>query len=214
MLRSRPIGLMTLALSVPLLALGAACGGGSSRASVAPASKTKPADGAATTTTAPGAGANGSSASGAGGHTTTTARGGAAQQAGPGSASGAGSAGSPGAGQSPPSGQLTIQVSLASPCVKPGTPQTITITTKPNTGVAYNAIYADGNNARDNRTDFYGGNKGDRTNAQGTWADTWTVSPKAAAGPVHVDVVGMTFQGESGYTTAGFAVARPDGSCA
>jgi hypothetical protein len=46
------------------------------------------------------------------------------------------------------------------------------------------------------------------------WQDTWVVSVKAVPGPVHVDVVGMSMQGEAGYTTAGFAVARPDGNCA
>ena len=208
MSRSSLPGRLTVGLAVPLLALGVACGGGS-KASVKPASQTKPADGAATTTTvAGGSSANGSSPSGA-------APTGAAAPGKGGPAPAPAGSGGPGSGSQAPGAkpQMPMEVSLASACVRPGTPQTITIKATPQAGVAYNAIYADGNNSRDSGANFYGGNKGDKTNAQGVWSDTWVVSLKAVPGPVHIDVVGMSMQGNAGYTTSGFAVARPDGSC-
>ena len=133
-------------------------------------------------------------------------------QQGGGAAAPAGSGG----GATPPTtsaGNLPLQASFSSPCVRAGTPQTITVKTIAKAGIAYNSVYADGNNSRDNKTDYYGGNKGGQADDTGVYRDTWTLSPRAARGPVHVDVVGIAPQGQSGYAVAGFTVAGPDGKC-
>jgi len=194
-------------LGALVLALGSACGG-TGRATLTPASA-HVADASTTTM----AGANGSAASPSPSTSVTSKGAGTGSPASPGPQTASNAAPSQAGGSPTPKGGLPIQVSLAAACVRPGTPQTITITTQPNAGVAYNSVYADGNNSRDNKDNYYGGNKGGKTDATGKWSDSWTLSAKAAPGPVHVDVVGLASSGQSGYTTAGFAVAGPDGRC-
>jgi hypothetical protein len=193
-----------------MLALGTAACGGTTHAHVARAASSHAAD--PTTTTAAEAGngaASGSSPSPAVAPNRQTG----SPAAAPSPQQGGGAAAPSGGATSTTVATLPLQAAFAATCVRPGTAQTITVTSKPNAGIAYNSVYADGNNARDNRTDYYGGNKGGRTDAQGIWRDTWTVSPKAPPGPVHVDVVGIAAGAGAGSITTGFAVARLDGTC-
>ena len=109
-----------------------------------------------------------------------------------------------------PSG-VPITVKLASPCVPPGGSQTITITTEPSSGVAYDAVYADGKNGTSKG--YYGGNKGGQTDNSGVWTDTWVIAAGAPPGPVRVDIVAATPKG-AGTTYAAFAMADASGRCA
>src|SRR5207245_292376 len=62
----------------------------------------------------------------------------------------------PGSSATASPGAVPLQVSLASGCVRAGTPQTITITSDPSTGVAYQTQYSDGKVG--SSRDGYGGN--------------------------------------------------------
>jgi hypothetical protein len=95
--------------------------------------------------------------------------------------------------------------------VRPGQTQRISITAQPKSGVVYDAVYSDG---RYGGTDgYYGGNDGGRTDARGHWSGHWVVAHSAPIGPVRVDVVAATPQG-NGYTTVWFHVADSSGRCA
>ena len=72
-----------------------------------------------------------------------------------------------------------VSARVDSACLSPGERQSITITTRPETPVAYHAKYSDGTNAFD--PNYYGGNNGGNTDLAGSWADSWVV--KAGAPP-------------------------------
>lgn len=184
---------LTIVLVAVLGYTVAGCGGGHHAARGASASAAKK---------APGQAANGSSA------TSTTVR---ASKHTPTTATTATQRSSTATTLPAPTG-VPITVTLASPCVRPGASQTITITTAPGSGVAYDSVYADGKSGVDKDHGFYGGNKGGQTDKQGTWTDTWVIAPTAPPGPVRVDVVAATPQG-SGTTYATFAMADASGRC-
>ena len=116
----------------------------------------------------------------------------------------AASSGLPAQGQN-----LPVTASLAHQCVVPGTSQTITITTAPNSAVGYHSIYSDGKQGFDK--DYYGGNKSGLTDATGQYTDTWVIAPNAPAGKVTVDVVGLNQDGASGKTQLSFAMSGVGG---
>lgn len=116
----------------------------------------------------------------------------------------------PGSSDLPAQGQtLPVDAVLASACVMPGTTQTITITTRPNSAVGYHAIYSDGKTGFD--PGYYGGNKSGITDGTGQWRDTWVVAANAPPGTVSVDVVGLSSDGASGSTRLTFAVGGVGG---
>jgi hypothetical protein len=106
---------------------------------------------------------------------------------------------------------LKIKATLASPCVKPGAKQTITIDIGRAGGVAYNSFYSDGKSG--GMENFYGGNNGSAVDEKGTWTDTWVVGPTAPAGPVRVDVVAIDKANLRGHEVIEFEVAQPSGRC-
>jgi len=110
-------------------------------------------------------------------------------------------------------GTLKIDVSFSQPCIKPGSPQTITVkvATREDVTVAYNTAYSDGNNYRS--PNYYGGNKGGLVkDGSGTYKDTWVLSPQAAPGPAQVVVFALE-KGNGGDTQASFVVADKNGHC-
>ena len=197
-----------VSIGVLVLALGAsvaACGGGGAKPKNAAASK----DAGSTTTSttvvggSPG-GSNGGS-SGSGGSTpNTTTKGGSPNSGGAQTATTA---------TVPNIGTLKLDVSFSQPCIKPGTPQTITVKvdTKEKVAVAYNTEYSDGNNWKS--PNYYGGNKGGVVDdGSGTYKDTWVLSPQAAAGPAQVAVF-ATMKDNGGSASAQFKVADKNGHC-
>jgi hypothetical protein len=74
-----------------------------------------------------------------------------------------------------------VTVSLGFSCVRPGAVQTITIRTTPGYYVAFDTQYADGKDGQKE-----GGMGYTVMPANGTWAQTWTVSPSTAAGKATV----------------------------
>lgn len=105
---------------------------------------------------------------------------------------------------------VPIQATLAARCLRPGRTQRITITTQPNSGVVYDAVYSDGKYG--GTANYYGGNAGGHTDSRGRWSSHWVVAPTAPAGPVRVDVLTATPRG-NGYTTVWFHVATATGRC-
>jgi len=150
-----------------------------------------------TTTTTPGSNGSGSTA------VTTTASG-----------AGAGAA----ASKLPPiklpwKSTLNMDAVVSPACVTPGGLVTITITTKPKAGIAYQAMYADGKGG--SQAPFgagYGGNDKGFTNDDGKYTSAWTVSPNAPSGTGRIDVIGG-WHGQWGYRGPAFAVAGPSGPC-
>jgi hypothetical protein len=111
--------------------------------------------------------------------------------------------------QAPP---LQLEASVLSACVRPGTTQTITIKTLPNSAVGYDSVYPDGKSGLSQ--DYYGGNNGGQANATGTWTDTWKIAPNAPAGLVSVDVAGANANGSVGKTAISFKLSDVTGKCA
>lgn len=106
---------------------------------------------------------------------------------------------------------LEVEAQLASACVKPGGKQTITVRTVPEAAVSYGSTYSNGTTAFDKT--FPGGNNSGRTDPGGVWTDSWVVGLGAPAGPVRVDVAALSYDQETGFTTASFAVAGTTGKC-
>jgi hypothetical protein len=105
---------------------------------------------------------------------------------------------------------FAVAAKTAVACIDPGARQTITITTRPKTPVAYHAKYSDGKDALD--PGYYGGNNGGNTDATGEWTDSWVVGRDAPPGRVRVDVVAQGTDGR-GYTLIFFDVADASGRC-
>jgi hypothetical protein len=106
--------------------------------------------------------------------------------------------------------RLPLRATLVSSCVRPGTVQTITITSDPGVSVIYHATYSDGRTARD--PGYYGGNEQGTTGATGTWKDSWLVAAGAPPGRVTVDVVATNGSVVARFQTS-FSVAGATGAC-
>lgn len=110
-----------------------------------------------------------------------------------------------------PKGQLEIEVSLAGSCVRPGGTQSITITTRPQAGVGFDTVYADGRGGA--MEGHHGGNLGGQTDDKGTWAHTWVVAPTAPAGQARVNVVAAHIDWGTTQKSLFFDVAGAGGTC-
>lgn len=106
---------------------------------------------------------------------------------------------------------LALAAELAESCVRPGGSQAITIRTEPDSGVGYDAVYADGKSGL--TEGHYGGNKAGQVDDEGTWSDTWVVAPNAPAGRVEVRVLGAKLGYNAGQTTVYFTVSDVTGKC-
>jgi hypothetical protein len=104
-----------------------------------------------------------------------------------------------------------VDVQLSNACLVAGTAQTITIDMNYQGAVAYMAVYSDGKNPYD--PDYYGGNKGSKTDPQGVWQDTWVVGATAPAGRVDVTVVAIDGQNKQSQAKAAFTIADLNGNC-
>jgi len=106
---------------------------------------------------------------------------------------------------------LPLDVSLGSPCVPAGSEQSIMFTSVEGAGIAFNSHYADGKDGT--YKDFYGGNLGGKTEADGTWKATWKIAENAPSGPVRVTYKAA----QLGYTVAeseiSFRVVPPGTAC-
>ena len=183
-------------LLVVLISVG--CGGGGSTGNRASAGANASASGAAASSATPPGGSNGSVASGQ------------ADAALPIASSSDGPSSDTPSSALPAQGQnLPVTATLAHECVVPGSSQTITITTGPNSAVGYHAIYSDGKQGFDK--DYYGGNKSGLTDATGNYTDTWVIAPTAPAGKVTVDVVALQQDGASGKTQLSFSMSGAGG---
>lgn len=101
-----------------------------------------------------------------------------------------------------------VTATVTPSCVKRGQTARIVVTTVPNAGVAYHAVYAnEEGGAPPPYGKGHGGNDGGQTNIDGHWEDTWTIGPSAPSGPGRVDVVVGKTDG-FGQTSAPFAVAN------
>jgi hypothetical protein len=106
---------------------------------------------------------------------------------------------------------LTFGVTLANPCVRPGTTQSIQISAPPHSAVGYDAVYADGKGGLS--PGHYGGNKGGHTDGNGVWSDTWVVALNAPAGPVRVDSAAAAPDAAVGQRQDYFKVSNATGAC-
>jgi hypothetical protein len=104
---------------------------------------------------------------------------------------------------------LPVTATLAHQCVVPGTTQSITITTAPNSAVGYHAIYSDGKQGFDKG--YYGGNNSGLTDATGNFSESWVIAPNAPAGQVTVDVIALRQDGASGKTQLLFSMSGVGG---
>jgi hypothetical protein len=89
----------------------------------------------------------------------------------------------------------------------------MTVHTKPEALVAYEAFYSDGGaGAAPPYGKGYGGNSWGQAGLDGTYTSTWVVSTTAPSGPARVDV-DVGWNNEWGFTHPRFAVADASGSC-
>ncbi|HEX9969763.1 MAG TPA: hypothetical protein VGB03_06460 [Acidimicrobiales bacterium] len=104
-----------------------------------------------------------------------------------------------------------MTVKLATACVRPGTPQTITVETVPGVPVGYTAQYADGKTAMDQG--YYGGNHAGPSDEEGRYVSRWQVAPTAPSGPVKVTVLVSHPSYKPTRREATFAVSNAAGKC-
>ena len=111
------------------------------------------------------------------------------------------------------SAKVPVTASVSPTCVLPGGVATLRVSTDPGAMVIYNAIYSDGGGgAVPPYGKGYGGNAGGSADQNGSYASSWTVSPKAPSGPAKVDVVAGS-GGTFGRAKPKFAVADLTGHC-
>lgn len=104
-----------------------------------------------------------------------------------------------------------LEATLASPCVKVGGTQTITIRAPEGSGVGYDSYYADGKSGISEG--FYGGNKGAVMPASGEWSDTWTVKVDAPPGKVRVLVQAIRLHNSVSQRELFFELVPALGTC-
>lgn len=167
----------------------------------------------------PSASPTGSSAASASASATASPSGGATP--GGGTASGGATTG-PGASQAPHGGatphgthtpgatpstrptttQIVLNASLSKTCVKPGEPMTLTVLARPRMKVIFNTSYPDGKDGS-----VHGGHDtSGQTDANGRYANTWTVSPAAGTGDARVLVAAVDEAG-TGQRSLPFRIA-------
>jgi hypothetical protein len=109
--------------------------------------------------------------------------------------------------------ELAASVRVAKACVRPGSTETIFVTTVGSAAVIYQAVYSDGlGGARKPYGGGYGGNAGGKADKSGHYSSTWTVTTDAPSGPGYIDVV-VGLNGKWGRATPKFAVAGRNGKC-
>ena len=113
---------------------------------------------------------------------------------------------------------VPVRAKLSTRCVKPGERLTLSIATKPEAAVAFQAVYADNKGGAEKPFGGgYGGNAKGAADKQGAYTNTWVVSLDAPAGPARVDVIVAWSDGEKanwGYDGPEFEVAGDTGDCA
>jgi hypothetical protein len=116
------------------------------------------------------------------------------------------SSSSPGNDASSAPGSAPVVVRLGSSCLEPGKQQMVTVESRPGLQVTFNTQYSDGK---------LGGDCGGIAVAQnigpdGTYSNTWTLSPAAPPGPAVVTAGVASQYGErvSGFGRASFTVAK------
>lgn len=112
-----------------------------------------------------------------------------------------------------PTPTISVKVVLTPACVRVGGQVQIDVSTLPDSQVGYQAYYADGNSGAD--APFgkgYGGNAGDRVDANGHYRATWIVKPNAPVGAGRVQVLAANKAGYSNTFTP-FRVVAAEGSC-
>jgi hypothetical protein len=105
-------------------------------------------------------------------------------------------------------------VSIVTPsCVKPGDMIELLVKSPPEAGVAYQAVYSDGQSGSEPPFGAgYGGNDGGPASKKGRYESSWIVGPTAPPGRARVDVF-VGFEGKWGYASSHFAIADADGNC-
>lgn len=187
-------------------ALGAACGG-QGKAETAAQKEAGGAEAGSTTTTTSAGGGTGGPAGGA----TEKADSGAGS--GPTSTTTAPPALSSSADGTPDpyEGVLPMSADVATACVRPGGTQTVIIHTVPQSGVAFDTVYADGLSGLNEG--HYGGNAGGYVDDEGTYTSTWVVAPTAPEGVATVNVLGSRYGSGMGETHTYFSVSDAVGLC-
>jgi hypothetical protein len=110
--------------------------------------------------------------------------------------------------------EVPVKATLSSRCVIGGEPLTLTVKTKPDAAIIYQAVYSDNlGGAPKPLGGGYGGNDKGYAGADGSWTSSWVVSPTAPEGPARVDVI-IGWDQKWGYDGPEFAVADESGSCA
>lgn len=104
-----------------------------------------------------------------------------------------------------------LQVTLEKSCVRAGGMQTITIKAPAGGAAGYDSYYADGKSGISDG--FHGGNNGTVMPADGTWTDTWTVSPGAPSGKVKVIVQAVKMGFKATQQEHFYDLVGPAGTC-
>ncbi len=104
-----------------------------------------------------------------------------------------------------------LKVSLASPCIRVGEKQSITIETIKGSGVGYDSYYPDGKSGLSEG--FYGGNNGKNMESETVWTDMWVVSPTAPPGTVRVISQGISLATDVNQVEVFFDLKPATGSC-
>jgi hypothetical protein len=109
---------------------------------------------------------------------------------------------------------IPVDASVEPTCVPAGGMATLTVRTKPEAAVGYQAIYSDAKGGGPAPYGAgYGGNDKGFAQEDGVYSSTWVVSPKAPAGTGRVDVI-IGWKGKFGYDDPAFRVADASGGCA
>lgn len=114
--------------------------------------------------------------------------------------------------------EVPVTATVSPRCVHHGDTVTLTVETKPEAAVAYQAVYSDNKGGAPAPTGGgYGGNDKGNTESAGEYTSSWVVAPHAPAGPARVDVIiawAAKKEAKWGYDGPKFEVAdSPDGSC-
>lgn len=112
--------------------------------------------------------------------------------------------------------KINVTATLSPRCVEVGNVFHLTVKSKPDAGVAYQAIYSDNKSgAGAPMGNGYGGNDAGYTDKKGIYLSEWTVAPHAPIGRGRVDVIVGWKHGDTselGYDKVSFEIAPP-GAC-
>jgi hypothetical protein len=180
-------------LVVPLLVLIAGCSGGSHPTAL---SSTTP----VATSSTPGVTTSASSTPTAGTRPSSSATAATAPPATAPPSAKTSSSGSPHASPS----EIPLNASLSKSCVVPGSEQTLTIHSRPKMSVIFDTLYPD---QKDGQA-YAGIDAHGRTDAAGSYVNTWTVSPAAPTGTAKVNAAAITDDGRAtGHQILPFKIA-------